>query len=56
MKKGKTVYLWFIILFFIVLWVPYFQNIAKPVPIAFFGGTPPFLSLYPWLLICGIVE
>lgn len=56
MKKGKVLYLWIIIIIFIILWVPYFQNIGTPVPITFFNGTPNFIALYPWILLFGVVE
>ncbi len=56
MKKGKTMYLWFIIIIFIFLWIPYFQNIATPVDISFFGGAPTFVSVYPWILFLGMIE
>jgi len=56
MKKGKTLYLWLIIFIFIFLWIPYFQNIATPSPISFLGGTPEFISIYPWILFLGMIE
>ena len=56
MPKGKTLYLTLIIVIFIFLWIPYFQNIATPVPISFFGGKPAFISIYPWILFLGMIE
>ena len=56
MKKGKTLYLSLIIIIFIFLWIPYFQNIATPVPISFFWGMPTFISVYPRILFLGMIE
>ena len=56
MKKGKTIYLCFIIFIFIFLWIPYFQNIGTPVSILFFGGGPDFISVYPRILFLGMIE
>ncbi len=56
MKKGKTFYLFLIIFIFIFLWIPYFQNVATPVPISFFWGTPSFIAIYPRILFLGMIE
>lgn len=56
MKKGKTLYLSLIIFIFIFLWIPYFQNIATPASISFFGWTPGFVSIYPRILFLGMIE
>lgn len=55
-RKTKTAYLFAIIFIFIFLWIPYFQNITAPAAISFFGGTPEFISIYPWILFIGIIE
>lgn len=56
MKKGKTLYLMLIIVIFIFLWIPYFQNVATPVAISFLGGTPNFIAIYPRILFLGMIE
>ncbi len=56
MRTGKTLYLTIIIFIFIFLWIPYFQNVATPVAISFFTGTPNFIGVYPWILFLGIIE
>jgi hypothetical protein len=56
MNKGKMLYLIVIISIFIFLWIPYFENIATPVSIAFFGGGPNFINIYPRILFLGMVE
>ncbi len=56
MKKGKSFYLFMIIFIFIFLWIPYFQNVATPVAISFFGGAPNFIAVYPRILFLGMIE
>jgi hypothetical protein len=56
MKKWKSFYLFLIIFIFIFLWIPYFQNIATPVPVSFFGWSPTFIGIYPWILFLGMIE
>ncbi len=54
--KTKTIYLLLIISIFIFLWIPYFENIATPVAIAFFWTAPNFIGIYPWILFLGMIE
>jgi len=56
MKTGKKLYLSSIIILFIILWIPYFQNIAKPMSIYFFWGNPSFVAVYPRILLLGMIE
>jgi len=56
MKKWKTIYLWLVIVLFVLLWIPYFQNISWDASIMFFAGEFSFLSIYPWILFFGLLE
>lgn len=49
-------YLRIIIVIFIFLRIPYFQNVATPVAISFFGGAPNFIAVYPRILVLGMIE
>lgn len=54
--KGKTLYLTLIIMIFIFLRIPYFQNVATPVEISFLWGMPSFIGIYPRILFLGMIE
>jgi len=56
MKKWNLVYLWLVIIIFIILWIPYFQNIGVTTDIMFFNGAWSFVWIYPILLFLGVVE
>ncbi|MCF7835378.1 hypothetical protein K9M48_05050 [Candidatus Gracilibacteria bacterium] len=57
MKKGNVFYLVVIVLLFIFLWIPYFQNVAMPVQVYFLvGAAKDFVAVYPWILFLGIIE
>ncbi|MDD3262763.1 MAG: hypothetical protein PHR61_02865 [Candidatus Absconditabacteria bacterium] len=58
MKKGNVAYLWVIVVVFIILWIPYFQNISsvKPGVIFFFNSQWTFVEIYPILLFLGVLE
>lgn len=57
MKKWNVFYLVVIILIFIFLWIPYFQNVATPVQVYFFvWSAKDFVWIYPWILFLWVVE
>ena len=56
MKKTKTLYLWLVIGVFIVLRIPYFQNVSTNVTIQFFAKSAGFVKIYPWILFLGMIE
>lgn len=56
MKKWNLLYLWLIIILFIILWIPYFQNIGVTNGVLFFNGTFSFIWIYPILLFLGVIE
>lgn len=57
MKKGNVTYLWFIVIIFILLWIPYFQNIwVQTGAIAFFNSEWTFVGIYPIMLFLGVLE
>ncbi|AHB41287.1 hypothetical protein P148_SR1C00001G0494 [candidate division SR1 bacterium RAAC1_SR1_1] len=57
MKKGNVTYLWFIVIIFILLWIPYFQNIGVQTgAIAFFNSEWTFVGIYPIMLFLGVLE
>lgn len=57
MKKWNVFYLVMIVLIFVFLWIPYFQNIATPVQMFFLVGWPKnFVSIYPRILFLGMLE
>ncbi len=57
MKKWNVFYLVMIVLIFVFLWIPYFQNVATPVQVFFLvGDAKNFVSVYPWILFLGVLE
>lgn len=57
MKKWNIFYLVMIILIFVFLWIPYFQNVATPVQVFFLAGAAKnFVSIYPRILFFGMLE
>ena len=57
MRKWKVAYLWFIVIIFILLWIPYFQNVwAEAWAIAFFNQEFSFVGIYPVLLFLWVLE
>lgn len=56
MKKSKNVYLLLIITIFIILWIPFFENVSSTNTLMFFGTAQTFTSIYPKLLFLWIVE
>jgi len=58
MKKWNVAYLWVIVVIFIILWIPYFQNISsvKPWVIFFFNSQWTFVEIYPILLFLWVLE
>ncbi len=57
MKKGNVTYLWFIVIIFILLWIPYFQNVwSQAGTIAFFSSEWSFVGIYPILLFLWVLE
>lgn len=57
MKKWNVFYLVVIVLLFIFLWIPYFQNVAMPVQVYFLvWAAKDFVAVYPWILFLGIIE
>jgi hypothetical protein len=58
MKKGNTLYLRPIVVIFVLLWIPYFENIivVNASEIMFFGRWFSFIKIYPWLLFLWVLE
>lgn len=57
MKKWNLIYLWSIIIVFVIIWIPYFQNISWDLKsIMFFNKEFTFVSIYPWILFFGVCE
>lgn len=57
MKKWNVFYLVVIIIIFIFLWIPYFQNVATPVQVYFLvWAAKDFVWIYPWILFLWVVE
>ncbi len=57
MKKWNIFYLVMIVLIFVFLWIPYFQNVATPVQVFFLAGAAKnFVWIYPWILFFGMLE
>lgn len=56
MKLWKVWYLWIIVVLFVVLWVPYFENISNAWFVIFFGTKHGFVGLYPILLFLWVIQ
>lgn len=56
MKYWRTTLLWIIIIVFVILWVPFFENVAVWATVVFFWSQPAFLSIYPVILFLGVFE
>lgn len=55
MKKGKTIYLVVAIIFFLILMIPFFQNMGYGITVLFFKYTT-FTSMYMPFLFMGMIE
>jgi len=58
MKTGKTLYLWAIIIVFILILIPFFQNVAlEGSGISFyFIATTNIIDVYLWIISFGMIE